>query len=147
MSFCKRRQVRFALTGYGQYTDQMQGLFSSVVYHGGMAEKSRLRQLREAAGISVRELARQIGEQHTNVLYWENSGNLPRSNVLLPMAKALGVTVEELLGEPRPKRVVSPGGRARQLFEAVSKLPRRQQDKVLDILEPYVRAQVQSNAA
>ena len=86
-----------------------------------------------------RELARQIGQDQSNVRYWETSGNLPRSDVLLPMAKAPGVTVEELLGEPRPKRVVSPGGRSRQLFEAVSKMPRRQQEKILDILEPFVR--------
>jgi transcriptional regulator with XRE-family HTH domain len=125
----------------------MQALFSWPAYGDGMAEKSRLRELRETAGLSVRGLARQIGEQHTNVSYWERSGQIPRSDVLSPMAKALGVTVEELLGEPRPKRVVSPGGRARQLFDAVSKLPRRQQDKILDILEPYVRAQTNSKAA
>lgn len=104
-----------------------------------MANDSRLRQLREAAGLSLRDLAKQIGEEHSNIRYWEQSGNLPRSNVLVPMAKALGVTVEELLGESRPKRVVSPGGRSRQLFEAVSKMPRRQQEKILDILEPFVR--------
>jgi transcriptional regulator with XRE-family HTH domain len=117
----------------------MQELFSSLAYVAGMANDSRLRQLREAAGLSLRDLAKQIGEEHSNIRYWEQSGNLPRSNVLVPMAKALGVTVEELLGESRPKRVVSPGGRSRQLFEAVSKMPRRQQEKILDILEPFVR--------
>jgi len=117
----------------------MQAFFSLPPYAGDMANESRLRQLREAAGLSQRELARQIGQDQSNVRYWETSGNLPRSDVLLPMAKALGVTVEELLGEPRPKRVVSPGGRSRQLFEAVSKMPRRQQEKILDILEPFVR--------
>ena len=122
----------------------MQELFSSFAYAANMANESRLRQLRETAGLSLRELARQIGEEPSNVSYWETSGNLPRSNVLLPMAKALGVTVEELLGEPRPKRVISPGGRARQLFEAVSKMPRRQQEKILDILEPFVRQHANS---
>ena len=71
-----------------------------------MATKSNLRQLREAAGLSVRELARQIGESHTNVIYWERSGQIPRSDVLAPMAKALGITVHDLLGEPKPGRVV-----------------------------------------
>jgi transcriptional regulator with XRE-family HTH domain len=127
----------------------MQALFSVLSYADGMAkvDGSHLRKLREAAGLSLRELARQISEEHSNVRYWETSGNLPRSNVLVPMAKALGVTVEELLGQPKPSRVTAPGGRARQLFEAVSKLPRRQQDKVLDILEPFVRQQVSSKAA
>lgn len=101
---------------------------------------SRLRQLREAAGLSVRELARQIGEQHTNVLYWEHSGAPPRSDVLRPIAEALGVTVEQLLGDA-PKRAMPTGGRLRQLFERASKLPRRQQEKLIAVIEPFVAAQ------
>jgi transcriptional regulator with XRE-family HTH domain len=112
----------------------MQEVFSAFVYAPVMANKSRLRELREAKGISLRELARQIGEEHSNVRYWETSGNLPRSNVLVPMAKALGVTVEQLLGEEKPSRVISPGGKARQLFEEVSKLPRRQQEHIVKVV-------------
>jgi len=104
-----------------------------------VARGKHLKALREAAGLSMRELARQIGEDHSNVRYWEQGGNLPRSDVLVPMAKALGVTVEELLGEPQPRRVVTPAGKMRHLFEAASKLPRSKQEKILDILEPFVR--------
>jgi transcriptional regulator with XRE-family HTH domain len=107
---------------------------------------SRLRALREARGISARELARQIGEDSSNVSFWERTGTLPRSNVLIPIAKTLGVTVEQLLGEEKPSRVISPGGRARQLFEAVSKMPRRQQEKILDILEPFIRQHANGNS-
>ena len=98
-----------------------------------------LRSLREAAGLSVRELARQLGQDHSNVRYWEQSGNLPRSDVLVPMAAALGVTVEQLLGEDKPKRVLSPSGRMRQLFDRASKLPRGKQEKIVAILEPFIR--------
>lgn len=121
----------------------MQAVFSFAGYAPDMAKDvSRLKALRETAGISQRELARLIGERQSNIQYWETTGKIPRSDVLTPMAKALGVSVEELLGEPRPRRAATPGGRARQLFDAVSKLPRRQQDKVLDILEPFVRQHV-----
>ena len=113
----------------------MQELFTSLAYVARMANESRLRQLREAAGLSLRELARQIGEEHSNVRYWEHSGNLPRSNVLVPMANALGVTVEELLGQAKPRRVVSPGGRLNQAFQRVAKLPRRQQQKIAEVVE------------
>jgi len=112
-----------------------------------MAEKSRLRQLREAAGLSVRELARQIGEQHTNVSYWERSGQIPRSDVLAPIAKALGVAVEELLGEPKSRRAPAPGSRLGQVFEAVSKLPRRQQQKVIEMAEGFVALHQKSSAS
>jgi transcriptional regulator with XRE-family HTH domain len=124
----------------------MQALFMSSAYDPYMATKSRLRVLREAAGLSVRELARQIGEQHTNILYWETSGNPPRSNVLVPMAKALGVTVEELLGQPRAKKTVLPGGRLGKVVETIGRMPRRQQDKIVEVIETFVAGQ-QSKAA
>ena len=116
----------------------MQVLFSVTPYGDGMAEKSRLRELRETAGLSVRELARQIGESNTNVSYWERSGQIPRSDVLAPMAKTLGVSVETLLGEPTPRRAVKPGGKVGAVFEAVSKLPRRQQQKIVEVVEAMV---------
>jgi transcriptional regulator with XRE-family HTH domain len=108
---------------------------------------SQLRALRQARGLSVRELARQIGEDSSNVSFWERSGTLPRSNVLLPIAKALGVTVEQLLGEEKPSRVVSPGGRVRQLFDAISKMPRSKQEMILKMLEPFVREHGKEEAA
>lgn len=104
---------------------------------------TRLKAFRQAAKLSQRELAAHINETHTNVAYWETSGNLPRSDVLLPMAEALGITVEELLGAPKPKTSGKPAGKAQQLFAAVSKLPRRQQEKIFDLLRPFVRDQLQ----
>jgi len=117
----------------------MQEVFSVVSYAVTMTAKNgHLRALREKAGLTLRELARQIGEHPSNVSYWERTGSIPRSDVLLPMAKALGVTVEELLGEPKPRRVAAPGGKARQVFDAVSRLPRRQQQRIVEVVEALV---------
>ena len=117
----------------------MQAIFSRLLYASHMAEAaSRLRALREAAGISQRELARQIGQDQSNVRFWETTGKLPRSDVLMPIAKVLGVTLEELLGQPKPKRPQPAGGKLGQLFEAAAKLPRRQQQKIVELLEPFV---------
>jgi len=112
-----------------------------------MTTKSNLRHLREAAGLSVREVARLIDESHTNVSYWERSGQIPRSDVLLPMARTLGVTVEELLGEPKLRRVPAPGGKARQVFEIVSRMPRRQQQKIVEVVEALVAQHAQAREA
>ena len=95
--------------------------------------------LREKAGLSLRELSRLIDEQPTNVSYWERTGKSPRADLLIPMAKALGVTVEELLGEPHASRSTVPAGKMRQLFDAASRLPRSQQQKIAAVLEPFVR--------
>jgi len=122
----------------------MTGWLSTAWYSALMSKKSvasltPLRALREAAGLSQRELARLIGQEQSNVRYWETSGTLPRSDVLMPMAKALGVTVEELLGHaPSRKRTGPPPGKLGQLFDNVARLPRRQQEKIIELLEPYV---------
>ncbi len=120
----------------------MQAVLLFAPYNARMAQKtaSRLRQLREAAGLSLRELARMVGEDHSNVGFWERTGNLPRSNVLVPLSQALGVTLEELLGEEKPKRATAPGGKVRNVFDQVSKLPRRQQDKIVEVVEALLKA-------
>ena len=100
----------------------MQAISLNIFYDASMAKVSSLKSFREAAGISQRELARQIGQDASNIRYWENSGNLPRSDVLIPMAKALGVTIEELLGEARPRRAPVAGGRMGQVFQRAGQL-------------------------
>jgi hypothetical protein len=56
------------------------------------------------------------------------------------MARALGVSVDELLGETEKKRRsgAGPTGRMRRLFEASSKLPRSQQEKIAAVIEAFV---------
>ena len=116
----------------------MQALFPSGVYSPLMATKPNLRRLREATGLSVRELARQINQSPTNISYWERSGQIPRSDVVAAIARTLGVSIEAVLGEAQPRRAVAPGGKVRQAFEAVSKLPRRQQEHVLKVVNALV---------
>ena len=96
-----------------------------------------LKALRLAAGISQRELARRIGEQNSNIAFWEKTGKTPRADLLAPIANALGCSIEDLLGQPT-KHKAPKGGKMRQLFEAASELPRRQQDKIISVLEPFV---------
>ena len=101
-------------------------------------QDSHLTRLRKRAGLNVRELARQVGTNHTSIMYWERSGRVGKMDYLIPMAEALGVTVEEVLGHPRTRKTVTAGGRMGQLFEEASRLPRSQQDKVIAVLEPFV---------
>ena len=57
----------------------------------------------------------------------------------LQLAKVLGVSVAELLGEVDvPKETSVPRGRMRQVFYAAAKLPRRQQEKIVDVVEAFV---------
>jgi len=125
-----------------QHTAHMQACFQFGPYTAAMSKAagSRLRALREASGLTLRELARQIGEQPTNLSYWERTGNLPRADLIIPIATALGVTPEEILGQEKPRRAAAPGGKVRQVFEQVQKLPRRQQDKIVQVVEALLKA-------
>lgn len=93
-----------------------------------------------AAGFSQAELAKRIGESQANIAYWERAAKPPRSDVLPKLARALGVTLEELLTADLPPLTRRPGptGKVQRVFEEVTKLPRRQQDKVLEIVSALV---------
>lgn len=97
--------------------------------------ENHLTKLRNDAGLTVRELARQVGTNHTTVMYWERVGKVGKTEFVLPMAKALGVTVEEVLGEPRPRKTITAGGRMGQLFEEASRLPRSKQQRIVGVVE------------
>lgn len=103
------------------------------------AQGARLVALRKAAALSQAELARLIGEPQQNVALWEQSDKPPRSDAIPKLARALGVRVEDLFAEktalPRPS---GPVGKVRKLFDEVSKLPRRQQDRIVEFLAPIV---------
>src|SRR6266545_7177871 len=97
---------------------------------------ARLAALRRAAGLTQAELADLVGDVQPNIAYWEASEKPPRSDIL---AKLLGVSVEDLLSAdllPEPKR--GPVGRMQKVFADVSRLPRRQQDKVVEFVEAFV---------
>ena len=98
----------------------------------------RLKGYREAAGLTQRELASKINVTHSNINYWENSNKLPKSNFLIAIAKALNVSVDELLGEPTPKKNKRPGGKLGEVFSTASKLPRRKQQKIADVIEALI---------
>jgi len=99
----------------------------------------RLARAREQAGISQVELARRMGTSQQTVAYWERKAVSLRSDVIVKLAEILEVSADDILGTAAGKsRTAKPSGKARQLFDAVSRLPRRQQDKIISILEPFV---------
>jgi transcriptional regulator with XRE-family HTH domain len=97
-------------------------------------------------GLSQYELARYVGVPQANIAFWERSEKPPRSEVLPKMAEALGVTVEDLLnvnaGKTAPRKATKsngrPAGKVREVFDRVSKLPRRQQEHIVNWVSAYV---------
>jgi transcriptional regulator with XRE-family HTH domain len=100
---------------------------------------ARLTQLRLDANLTQEELGRLVGVPQGVIAFWENSSKPPRSEVLVRMAAALGVRIEALLdAQSAPTRRGGPVGKVRKAFEAVSRLPRRQQEKILEVVEALV---------
>jgi hypothetical protein len=57
----------------------------------------------------------------------------------LNLAQVLNVSVDELVGtNGTRKRGTGPTGKMKQLFEAASRLPRSQQQKITALLEPFI---------
>ena len=74
------------------------------------------------------------------IAHWERDGTTVPTEKLELLARILDVSVEDLVcgNGQKPQQKASPAGRMRQLFEEASKLPRRQQQKVADVLEPFI---------
>ena len=101
----------------------------------------KLTALREKAGLTAREFARQLETSHTNVINWEKAGWITKSEFLPSAASILGVTIDELLGLPKTRKAPIPGGKAGQVFRQVAELPRRQQERIVAVVEDMLTAQ------
>lgn len=59
----------------------------------------RLKELREAKGLSQRELARELHVTQGAVQKWEAGRQMPKASRLTAICKVLGCTLDELLKE------------------------------------------------
>jgi transcriptional regulator with XRE-family HTH domain len=99
----------------------------------------KLFERREAAGLTQAEVAKQLGISQRAYSAWERDPVAILPKRLSVVARILGTTVAELLGEASPRRASgTPGGRLGQNIEAISKLPRRQQTKILEVMEAMI---------
>lgn len=102
----------------------------------------RIALLREQAGLSQQQLADKLGINQQMVAYWERRAATLRPEQLTALAEALRTSVDDLLGKAASKsRGSGPAGKVRQVFERVSKLPRRQQQKIVEVVEALVAQQ------
>lgn len=103
---------------------------------------ARLAVLRQQAGLTQVELANLIGEKQQTIAYWERSSRPPRSDALPKLARVLGVQLEDLVKSsgavPEPSPKIGPTGRVQKLFTEVARLPRRQQDKIIEFVSAFI---------
>lgn len=98
----------------------------------------RLHAAREAAGLSQAQVAERLGVTQKAYAVWERYPVALRPEQIEKVASILNVTVEFLFSQTAKQRGSGPTGKARRVFEAVSKLPRKQQRKIVDVVETFV---------
>lgn len=99
----------------------------------------RIAQARQEAGLTQKQLAEKLGVTQRVVTYWEREAVGLRADQLASLAEALEVSSDYFLGRKNSRRGNGPAGRAKKTFEEVSKLPRSQQKKILDVVDMLIK--------
>ena len=108
---------------------------------------NRIAHARNSAGLSQNELAERLDISRSLIAQWERSAVALKAEQLLALSEVLQVSVDELLGKQSSKRGNGPTGRAQKLFEEVSLLPRRKQERILAMVEDMLIAQAAKQRA
>ena len=103
---------------------------------------SRLHAAREARGLSQAQVAEQLGITQTAYACWERRTMALRPDQIEQVAQLLGVSVESLFnGNGGSTHKAGPTGKARRIFDEVSRLPRKRQQRILNTVEDMLVAQ------
>jgi transcriptional regulator with XRE-family HTH domain len=101
----------------------------------------KLYQARLAKGLSQIDLAELVSISQQAYASWERKPTALKPEQLVIIARALEVSIDSLLGlTPKVKHKSGPVGKLQLLLEEASKLPRSQQNKISDLLEPFIVA-------
>lgn len=79
-------------------------MFSVILNTNMKKELTMLRQFRQEQGYSLRGLAEKTGMNYVALYRLENGETDPRLRTLRKLARTLGVTVADLIGEGKPAR-------------------------------------------
>ena len=92
--------------------------------------------LRKSAGLSQAELAKAVGIPQRTLSQYERTADTFPAALVAPLARALGVTLEEVLGvEPGGARKRGPKSRLERQFEAIRQLPKSRQQFIGKLLD------------
>lgn len=100
---------------------------------------ARLAALRKAAGITQTAFAEEIGISQRMMAYYEGPTAQPPANLLPAMARALGVSVETLLGVEVAKRRAKPADtRMQRRLAQIEQLGPKEKRQVLQLIDTLI---------
>ena len=109
---------------------------------------TRLAQMRKAAGYTQAELAAEVGISRRNIAYYETQTQHPPSSILPELARALGVSIDELMGAIPIRRTPRTSTRLLRRFQQIDKLDAREKRQILAFLDTFIeREQLKKKAS
>ncbi len=95
--------------------------------------------MRKAAGYTQAELAAEVGISRRNLAYYETQTQHPPSSILPELAKALNVTIDELMGATPIRRAAKTGSsRLQRRIAQIEKLDAKEKRQILQFLDTFI---------
>ena len=98
----------------------------------------RLYTARKNAGYTQKEVSEILEVSQQSVAFWERKSKSLPADLICKLADLFGVTTDELLGLTQKKKKPEAIGRLRKCFSDASKLSRRQQERISEVVEALV---------
>jgi len=99
----------------------------------------RIRDLRKKSGLTQTQLGELVDLKQDMVASYETGRRRVPASLLPPLARVLGVSVEDLLGAPDGKGRPGPTPRLLRQIEQVARLPRSKQKFVSEFLDTLIQ--------
>lgn len=100
-----------------------------------MTIPGKLAQIRKEKGLSQQALADAIGLHVNQIKRYESGSSQPSLETLKKISKALRVSIDSLVFDDSE---IGPDDALRLQFEAVSRMPKAEQDIILELLEGMI---------
>jgi transcriptional regulator with XRE-family HTH domain len=101
----------------------------------------RMAKFRKAAGYTQVDLAKELGVSQRVITYYEAETHHPPTHLLPVIAKALGVSTDQLLGVVKETEKNKPkDSRLKRRFTQVEKLPESEKKHVAQYLDRVIKA-------
>jgi transcriptional regulator with XRE-family HTH domain len=99
---------------------------------------ARMARLRKAAGLSQRDLAKDLGVTQRMIAYYEAHSEHPPAHLLPALVQLFSVSTDELLGL-RPLKLARPASqRVLQRLRKIEKLPPKDRKQLLSLIDAFL---------
>jgi transcriptional regulator with XRE-family HTH domain len=99
---------------------------------------ARMARLRKAAGLSQRDLAKELGVTQRMIAYYEAHSEHPPAHLLPALVQLFSVSTDELLGL-RPLKPAKPTSqRVLQRLRKIEKLPPKDKKQLLALIDAFL---------